>query len=1314
MDSREFLEQVDWETNIYDVVLVTEETEEEVATWRVTVKPKDQNDIGSDIPIEIDYYLIDNMGNQFRIIDNEYLSVAGNILVSDDFRCGWCPQPDLTGLIVKTVGNGSAPHVASAKLDRLDKVAKDSVQNREKDILWKYPKEVNVKWHPDGIVFSQNNENPNLITYTGGKIFIHLWPSKLESEYRVNNVTGRNNYHPEKSFTVTGTEVTLGNDNLFYVFAKVPLLESATTAELVFTETYRYEQYYDGYLNILMGIWNVPDQYNKRTFSPLWSGVTFPIAAQTIIDSFTGWDQLAWYTDAKPSFNDANRTFTLTPRVSSYRYFVKGVLYTKSSAENLQITDTNGEHYIIYNGSTLEECTIAEWIAHLQNKTACLVATIWWSSDHSVSVITGAEPHSWDISGQDHYRWHKTIGTRYGGGLGLSIAANNWQLDVQEGEIQDEDILISITDSTDPDILFGQSLTPLNAKKLYRLGLSDWHYDNAIPSNIVYLSAGNKVYYNVNTAGTWTLGETTVNKFSAMWVVGTNDWDNPIVMVMGQDEADTLPLARAANLRENMDFSGLPSAEYRILGRVLVKCLSTSPYYEIAEIEQMQADDIIGGGGVTTDSYVTGTSFDSETKTLSLTRNNGLTTLQQVIDINTDQADGLISGGIVTWISGLTFAISSAVYQINKIRYTYPGGTVTLSAADATDPRIDVIYLSVLQAAGVITGTPASSPQKPSINSSEQVELTFVLLPALATEPSGITDELVYDENVEWTTSVFGITVNFDSTTQVYHGSKSASAGLVGKNDWIAFTNASPLNVADYETLSLSILLKATMTTKQGLYVQFMLGGVAITQELPFTLAIKDITNWQNVAFLFSDFIFTSTTFDEIRIRWNMVGTLSEHTGFYLDYVKIQKGLTQPTFTDTVELIGDVLGSGRTGTPIPTQLAQIITAGTFGDSTHTVTITIDAKGRVTAITENEIEAGLDGREIELSTSGGYVVWRYVGDVSWINLFLIPLDGADGINGIDGTDGREVEMSIDSGYVVWRYVGEITWNNLFLIPSNGIDGVDGADGITPHIGINGNWFIDTTDTGVPATGADGLNGIDGQDGNGISSIVLTSTVGLVKTYTITFTNASTFEYTVTDGSNGLDGSDGIDGLDGRGIVSVTLTNTAGLVKTYTILFTDSTTFDFDVTDGVNGIDGINGTNGTDGADGNGIASVTLISTVGLVKTYRITFTDATTFDFSVTDGADGADGVQPLEVTGLTLLSTGWTLVSGFYEYDLSNANITATSEVEVIFMKDTIAIVKAADIMPDNLSDTGTVKIYATNEPTDDINVTLIITEVTV
>jgi len=51
-------------------------------------------------------------------------------------------------------------------------------------------------------------------------------------------------------------------------------------------------------------------------------------------------------------------------------------------------------------------------------------------------------------------------------------------------------------------------------------------------------------------------------------------------------------------------------------------------------------------------------------------------------------------------------------------------------------------------------------------------------------------------------------------------------------------------------------------------------------------------------------------------------------------------------------------------------------------------------------------------------------------------------------------------------------------------------------------------------------------------------------------------------------------------------------------------------------------GADGADGVDGTDGNGIEALVLLDTVGLVKTYRITFTDTTTFDFDVTDGTDG--------------------------------------------------------------------------------------------
>ena len=46
-------------------------------------------------------------------------------------------------------------------------------------------------------------------------------------------------------------------------------------------------------------------------------------------------------------------------------------------------------------------------------------------------------------------------------------------------------------------------------------------------------------------------------------------------------------------------------------------------------------------------------------------------------------------------------------------------------------------------------------------------------------------------------------------------------------------------------------------------------------------------------------------------------------------------------------------------------------------------------------------------------------------------------------------------------------------------------------------------------------------------------------------------------------------------------------------------------------------------GDAGATGNGVASVTLISTSGKVKTYRMTFTDGSYVDYQVTDGSDAS-------------------------------------------------------------------------------------------
>jgi len=110
------------------------------------------------------------------------------------------------------------------------------------------------------------------------------------------------------------------------------------------------------------------------------------------------------------------------------------------------------------------------------------------------------------------------------------------------------------------------------------------------------------------------------------------------------------------------------------------------------------------------------------------------------------------------------------------------------------------------------------------------------------------------------------------------------------------------------------------------------------------------------------------------------------------------------------------------------------------------------------------------------------------------------------------------------------------------------------------------YLDTTEDDPVMTVEEWLASLEGTDGRGIVSIILTNTVGLIKTYTITYTDETTSTFDVTNGSNGQPGA------NGRGITSITLTNTVDLVDTYTITFTDNSTTTFDIVNGANGTDG----------------------------------------------------------------------------------------------------------------------------------------------
>ena len=184
------------------------------------------------------------------------------------------------------------------------------------------------------------------------------------------------------------------------------------------------------------------------------------------------------------------------------------------------------------------------------------------------------------------------------------------------------------------------------------------------------------------------------------------------------------------------------------------------------------------------------------------------------------------------------------------------------------------------------------------------------------------------------------------------------------------------------------------------------------------------------------------------------------------------------------------------------------------------------------------------------------------------------------NGKNGEDGKDGEQGIQ-----------------------GIQGEKGEDGHSPIITIqNGNWYIDGVDTGKRA------EGIQGETGNGIASIERTKTIGLVSTYTITYTNGKTNIFTVTNGEKGEQGIQGIQGEKGEDGHSPIITIQNG--NWY-----------------IDGVDTGKSAEGVAGEAGNGISSIRKTNTEGFVDTYTITFTNGETSTFTVTNGEKGEQGVQ---------------------------------------------------------------------------------------
>jgi len=275
-------------------------------------------------------------------------------------------------------------------------------------------------------------------------------------------------------------------------------------------------------------------------------------------------------TDSTISFNNGTRVFTIQPAVSSYTIWCAGNRYVKSSASTVTIPDTTGLYYIYFDSSGVLQykTTYFTWDADTPT------AYIYWNSTTGAAEFFADERHGITLDWQTHEYLHRTRGAAIASGFGISSYSTDGdgssdahtQLALAGGTFFDEDLQVDITHAASPtantweQVLEGTAEIPV----FYRSGTA-WVKDTATTSP--FKAGTSRAQYNVESGGSWSTADVANNKYGAMWIVATNNLNEPVIAILGQTAADNQSTIEERQW-EDLDLDGLPIFEIRPLYRI--------------------------------------------------------------------------------------------------------------------------------------------------------------------------------------------------------------------------------------------------------------------------------------------------------------------------------------------------------------------------------------------------------------------------------------------------------------------------------------------------------------------------------------------------------------------------------------------------------------------------------------------------------------------------------------------------------------------------------------------------------------------------
>lgn len=305
------------------------------------------------------------------------------------------------------------------------------------------------------------------------------------------------------------------------------------------------------------------------------------------------------------SFSNTTRIFTIAPTATTYEVWCAGTKYDLTT-QSVTIPNTTGLYYLYFDASGVlhYKTTYFDW----PNETP--TAYVYWNSATAKAEFFADERHGIVLDWATHEYLHRTRGAAFATGFSLgsytTTGTGNLNSDAQvgmgNGTFFDEDLQVDVVATATPTPnTWEQNLVSPGQIPMLRLDGTAWRRDTATTYPLKQGSV--RPQYNLLSGSTWSSVDADNGKYVISWVMATNNLNEPVMAILGQDQYSSLNTARNATW-DSLVLTGFPVFEFRPLYKLIFLTQTTmtnTPKAALADVQDLRGGSAVGGGTVVSD-----------------------------------------------------------------------------------------------------------------------------------------------------------------------------------------------------------------------------------------------------------------------------------------------------------------------------------------------------------------------------------------------------------------------------------------------------------------------------------------------------------------------------------------------------------------------------------------------------------------------------------------------------------------------------------------------------------------------------------------